>query len=68
MRLVKLSRSDGTFAYVNPLLVRAVVVNDRLTSMVQFDADHVIMVREEAEKVAEKIMAGSAADEQPGGS
>ncbi len=66
MRLVKLSRSDGTFAYVNPLLVRAVVVNDRQTSMVQFDADHVIMVREEAEKVAEKIMASSAVDEQPG--
>ena len=66
MRLVKLSRSDGTFAYVNPLLVRAVVVNDRLTSMVQFDADHVIMVREEAEKVAEKIMASPVVDEQPG--
>lgn len=55
MRLVKLPRSDGSFAYVNPLLVRAVIVNDRQTSMIQFDADHVIMVREEAEKVAQQI-------------
>ena len=55
MRLVKLPRSDGSFAYINPLLVRAVVVNDRQTSMIQFDADHVIMVREEAEKVAQRI-------------
>ncbi len=63
MRLVKLPRSDGSFAYVNPLLVRAVVVNDRQTSMIQFDADHVIMVREEAEKVAQRIMGTSGPDE-----
>jgi len=57
MRLVRLPRADGTVAYVNPRLVRAVVVNDKQTSMIQFDNDHVIMVRETADKVAERIEA-----------
>jgi len=70
MRLVKLPRADGTNAYINPLLVRAVVVNDKLTSMIQFDNDHVIMVRETADKVAERIeavMSGSDGQEKPEG-
>jgi len=67
MHLVKLPRSDGTFAFVNPQLIRAVVVNDRQTSMVQFDADHVIMIREEAEKVAEQIAATAALNGEPAG-
>lgn len=70
MRLVKLPRADGTNAYINPLLVRAVVVNDKLTSMIQFDNDHVIMVREAADKVAERIeavMRGSDYQERPEG-
>lgn len=70
MRLVKLPRADGTNAYINPRLVRAVVVNDKLTSMIQFDNDHVIMVRETADKVAERIeavMSGSDSLEKPEG-
>jgi len=55
MHLVRLPRADGTEAFINPLLVRAVVVNDKQTSMIQFDNDHVIMVREPAQKVAERI-------------
>jgi hypothetical protein len=70
MRLVKLPRADGTAAFINPLLVRAVVVNDKQTSMIQFDNDHVIMVREPAETVAERIeaaMRASADQERPAG-
>ena len=70
MRLVRLPRADGTNAYINPLLVRAVVVNDKQTSMIQFDNDHVIMVRETADKVAERIeavMSGSDEQERPEG-
>jgi len=61
MRLVKLPRADGTFAYINPHLVRAVVVNeDKQTTLVQFDNDHVIMVSEHADKVAQEIEAVTA--------
>jgi uncharacterized protein YlzI (FlbEa/FlbD family) len=61
MRLVRLPRADGTFAYINPHLVRAVVVNeDKQTTLVQFDNDHVIMVREHADKVAQEIEAVTA--------
>ena len=66
MHLVKLPRADGTFAFINPRLVRAVVMNDKQTAMIQFDADHVIMVREQAEKVAELIAETAALDAQPG--
>ncbi len=66
MHLVKLPRADGTFAFINPHLVRAVVMNDKQTAMIQFDADHVIMVREQAEKVAELIAETAALDAQPG--
>jgi uncharacterized protein YlzI (FlbEa/FlbD family) len=62
MRLVRLPRADGTIAYINPHLVRAVIVNDdKQTTLVQFDNDHVIMIREQADKVAEKIEAVTAA-------
>ena len=57
MRLVRLPRADGTVAYINPHLIRAVIVNDKQTAMIQFDNDHVIMVREQADKVAEQIEA-----------
>ena len=60
MRLVRLPRADGTVAYINPHLIRAVIVNDKQTSMIQFDNDHVIMVREQADKVADQIEAASA--------
>ena len=61
MRLVRLPRADGTIAYINPDLIRAVIVNDdKQTTLVQFDNDHVIMVREQADKVAEKIEAVTA--------
>ena len=61
MRLVRLPRADGTVAYINPHLIRAVIVNDKQTAMIQFDNDHVIMVREQADKVAEQIEAVTAA-------
>jgi uncharacterized protein YlzI (FlbEa/FlbD family) len=61
MRLVRVPRADGTVAYINPHLIRAVIVNDKLTAMIQFDNDHVIMVREQADKVAEQIEAVTAA-------
>jgi uncharacterized protein YlzI (FlbEa/FlbD family) len=60
MRLVRLPRADGTVAYINPHLIRAVIVNDKQTSMIQFDNDHVIMVREQADKVADQIEAATA--------
>jgi uncharacterized protein YlzI (FlbEa/FlbD family) len=60
MRLVKLPRADGTVAYINPHLIRAVIVNDKQTAMIQFDNDHVIMVREQADKVAQEIEAVTA--------
>lgn len=59
MRLVRLPRADGTVAYINPHLIRAVIVNDKQTSMIQFDNDHVIMVREQVDKVAEQIEAAT---------
>ena len=68
MHLVKLPRADGTFAFINPHLVRAIVMNDKQTAMIQFDADHVIMVREQAEKVAELIAGTIALDAQSGSS
>ena len=61
MRLVKLPRADGTVAYINPHLVRAVIVNDKQTSMIQFDNDHVIMVREPVDKVAQQVEAATIA-------
>jgi hypothetical protein len=61
MRLVRLPRADGTVAYINPHLVRAVIVNDdKQTALIQFDNDHVIMVREQAGKVADEIEAVTA--------
>ena len=60
MRLVRLPRADGTVAYINPHLIRAVIVNDKQTSMIQFDNDHVIMVREQADKVADQIEVATA--------
>ena len=55
MRFVKVPRADGTFAYVNPLLVRAIVASDKQISTIQFDHDHELMIREQAEKVAQEI-------------
>jgi hypothetical protein len=57
MRFVKIPRADGTFAFINPHMVRAVVANDKFISIVQFDNDHVLMIREPVEKVAEQIEA-----------
>ena len=55
MRFVKVLRADGTMAFVNPQLVRAVVVSDKQISFIQFDSDHVLMIREQVEKVAQDI-------------
>jgi hypothetical protein len=61
MRFVPLQRADGTTVYVNATLVRAVAVteSDKSTSLVQFDQDHVILIRELAEKVAQLIQAST---------
>ena len=44
-------------AYINPQLVRAVVASDKEISLVQFDNDHVLMIREQVDKVAQDIEA-----------
>lgn len=55
MRLVRVVRVDGTIAHVNPQLVRAVVYSDKEISLIQFDSDHVLMIRADVEKVAKDI-------------
>jgi uncharacterized protein YlzI (FlbEa/FlbD family) len=55
MRLIKVTRADGTSAFVNPQLVRAVVAAEKQMSFIQFDHDHVLMIRETAETVAKEI-------------
>ena len=62
MRLIRILRADGTSAFVNPLLVRAVIANDKRTSMIQFDNDHVIMARDTAEVVAREVEAALRGD------
>lgn len=57
MRFVRVPRADGTMAYINPQLVRAVVASDKDISLVQFDNDHVLMIREQVDKVAQDIEA-----------
>ena len=57
MRFVRVPRADGTMAYINPQLVRAVVASDKEISLVQFDNDHVLMIREQVDKVAQDIEA-----------
>jgi len=57
MRLVKVPRADGSVAYVNPQLVRAVVASDKHISLIQFDNDHVLMLREQVDKIAQDIEA-----------
>ena len=55
MRLIKVTRADGTSAFVNPQLVRAVVATEKQMSFIQFDNDHVLMIREKVETVAQEI-------------
>jgi len=55
MRLIKVTRADGTSAFVNPQLVRAVVATEKQMSFIQFDNDHVLMIREKVETVALEI-------------
>ena len=57
MRFVRVPRADGTMAYINPQLVRPVVASDKDISLVQFDNDHVLMIREQVDKVAQDIEA-----------
>ena len=55
MHFVKVTRADGTVAFINPQLVRAVVASEKQVSYIQFDNDHVLMIREPVEKVAQDI-------------
>jgi hypothetical protein len=55
MRLVSFERGDGSRIFINPLQVRTVVVSDKAMSYIQFDTDHVIMVKGSAEQVAEAL-------------
>jgi len=60
MRFIALPRADGTTIYVNPVMVRAVVEQDKSISYLQFDQDHVVMLREKADKIVEMILASAA--------
>jgi hypothetical protein len=59
MRLVKFTRADGTIAYANPLLIRAVVTTDKNYASIQFDNDHTLMIREQVDKIALEIEAAA---------
>ena len=61
MHLIKFPRADGTNAYVNPVMIRAVVASDKEFSLVQFDNEHVLMIRAPVDKIAEDIAAAEKA-------
>jgi hypothetical protein len=55
MRLIPFERGDGTTAYLNPMQVRAVVFSTATMTFVQFDSDHVIMVKGSVDQVARSL-------------
>jgi hypothetical protein len=55
MRLIAFERGDGSTIYINPLQVRAVLVSNETTSYIQFDNDHVLMVKGDIHKVVRAI-------------
>jgi hypothetical protein len=55
MRLISFERGDGSRIFINPLQVRTLVVSDRAMTYIQFDSDHVIMVKGTAEEVADAL-------------
>ncbi len=55
MRLISFERGDGSRVYVNPAQVRAVLVSEKTMSYIQFDNDHVLMVKGGAEEVARAL-------------
>jgi hypothetical protein len=55
MRFISFERGDGSTACINPLQVRAVVFSTATMTYVQFDSDHVIMVKGSVEQVARSL-------------
>ncbi len=55
MRLVAFERGDGSTIYVNPVQIRAVLVSNESMSYIQFDNDHVLMVKGDIRKVVQAI-------------
>jgi hypothetical protein len=58
MRLISFERGDGSTAYINPLLVRAVVFSTATMTFLQFDSDHVVMVKGSVDEVARTLEGG----------
>ena len=58
MRLVAFERGDGSAVYVNPLQIRAVLMSGDKMSYVQFDNDHVLMVKGSIEEVVRALNQG----------
>jgi len=58
MRLISFERGDGTKVFINPQLVRAVAASDQTRTYIQFDLDHVILVKGTADDVVRALTAG----------
>ena len=57
MRFMKVTRADGSNAYVNPMLIRSVIASEKTFSLIQFDNEHELLIRDSVDKVAELIEA-----------